>query len=105
MNSRQTDTLPSDTENSINKGKHHCNFKTLRSGKQTYWTLLRSLTSNFDLGESSTTNPIMKDIVDENIEDVTPTVITHLPSFLQSKMSMQPQLSTRTYDNPSLALP
>ncbi|KAK8476751.1 hypothetical protein V6N13_109492 [Hibiscus sabdariffa] len=59
MNSRQLETLHSNTESQTIKGKEHCKVITLRS-----------------------------DEMEVGVEDLIPTVITQLPSILQSKSSM-----------------
>ncbi|KAK8488139.1 hypothetical protein V6N13_009217 [Hibiscus sabdariffa] len=90
MNSCQPETLPYDTENPIIKGKEHCKVITLRSRKQTREVLNNSPTSIPDQGESSKVDPIIKDGIEKSINVVTPRIIIHLPSVLQSMMSEQP---------------
>ncbi|KAK8676220.1 hypothetical protein V6N13_034272 [Hibiscus sabdariffa] len=61
MNSCQLGTLPSDIENPIIKGKEHCKVIELQSCKQASENSNTSLTSILDQGESSTTDPVIKD--------------------------------------------
>ncbi|KAK8593443.1 hypothetical protein V6N13_042972 [Hibiscus sabdariffa] len=89
MNSCQPDTLPINTESPIIKGKEHCKAITLRSDKQTVDSTQQSPIYIQERAQLLKTGSMLKDGMEDGIDDDTHTDITPLPPVLQSKLSVQ----------------